>query len=119
MALVIRIRPPHGQTSVFEPRKYSPNVPVDQQLDNFFDQTWVQHGTPEILFIKRAARASDRWGGHIAFPGGVREQSDTDDYAVSTRETEEETGLSLANSNSINIGNLPERLVTAAWGKRP
>jgi 8-oxo-dGTP pyrophosphatase MutT (NUDIX family) len=50
---------------------------------------------PEILFIKRAERASDPWSGHIAFPGGRYEPSDPDLRATAVRETREEIGLDL------------------------
>lgn len=39
------------------------------QLQEFFDEPWVKKATPEILFIKRASRLTDKWSGHIAFPG--------------------------------------------------
>ena len=119
VALVIRFRPHHGHVSRFELPKYADSVSFDQCLESLFDQEWVRHGTAEALFIQRAARAGDRWGGHVALPGGMREASDADDCAVSIRETKEETGLSLEEHYCLRIGNLPERLVTAAWGKRP
>ncbi len=50
---------------------------------------------PEILFIRRAERASDPWSGHIAFPGGRHEPSDPDLRATAIRETREEIGLDL------------------------
>lgn len=53
-------------------------------------------GTPEILFIKRAQRASDPWSGHMAFPGGRRDKTDASLLETATRETREEIGIDLA-----------------------
>ena len=120
VALVIRIRPAFPQDAPFDQEKCSSNVqPFETCLDNFFSQTWVQHGDPEVLFIKRAARVGDRWTSHIAFPGGKREPNDVDDRATSMRETREETGLGLDTDHSLFIGNLPERVITMMWGKTP
>ncbi len=50
----------------------------------------------EILFIKRAEKPGDPWSGHMAFPGGHREESDADLKAAAMRETLEEIGLDLS-----------------------
>lgn len=50
----------------------------------------------EILFIQRAARPTDPWSAHIAFPGGHREPNDHSDLHAAMRETREEIGLDLA-----------------------
>lgn len=47
-----------------EPKPLSSNVV--EQTRQFFDQAWVKNGTPEILYIKRAQRASDRWSAHVS-----------------------------------------------------
>lgn len=47
----------------------------------------------EILFIQRSERLGDPWSGHIAFPGGKREEGDADDAATAAREAMEETGI--------------------------
>ncbi len=52
-------------------------------------------GGTELFFIKRAASPLDRFSGHIAFPGGMKEESDPDMLATAVRETFEETGLNL------------------------
>lgn len=52
-------------------------------------------GETEVLFIKRAQRPGDLWSGHMAFPGGHWEPSDTDLAATAVRETREEIGLDL------------------------
>ncbi|KAF9974846.1 hypothetical protein BGZ73_001661 [Actinomortierella ambigua] len=66
-----------------------------ESLEEFFGQTWVQTGTPEILFIERATRKTDRWSGHVALPGGKQELHE-DDQETAARETLEEIGLDLA-----------------------
>ncbi len=50
---------------------------------------------PELLFIKRAELERDPWSGHVAFPGGRVEPSDTSLEATATRETFEELALDL------------------------
>ena len=55
-----------------------------------------------ILFIRRALHESDPWSGHIAFPGGHEEQSDTDLLQTVIRETEEEVGIMLSPSDCIS-----------------
>ena len=120
VALVIRIRPPFRQEAVFDQEKCSSSAqPFQASLVNFFSQSWVQHGDPEVLFIKRAARAGDRWTSHVAFPGGKRDPGDSDDRATSIRETMEETGLNLDTDHSLFIGNLPERVIRMMWGETP
>lgn len=48
-----------------------------------------------ILLIRRAERAGDPWGGHMALPGGRREPGDVDLLATAVRETWEEVGVKL------------------------
>lgn len=79
----------------------------------------MQHGDPELLFIKRAARVGDRWTGHVALPGGKRDPEDEDDKATAIRESQEEVGLDLTTGHLIYIGNLPERVVTTSFGSVP
>lgn len=87
-------------------------------LASFFSQEWVQYGTPELLFIKRASRKGDRWTSHIALPGGKRDPGDADDKAAAIRESIEEVGLDVS-THGIPCGNLPQRIVTTHWGKKP
>jgi NUDIX domain len=121
VALVVKIRPsyadglstsssPNGMTTKSEARPES--------LKEFFTQSWVQNGDPEVLFIKRAGRVGDRWSGHTALPGGRRDPGDEDDRAAAVRETREEVGLDLTHSDCMYAGNLPERVVTTTWGKK-
>jgi len=88
-------------------------------LDTFFEQDWVKHGDPELLFIKRAPRIGDKWNGHVALPGGKRDPEDADDQVTAVREAMEEVGIDLSYTNAIAVGNLPQRIVTTSWGKVP
>ena len=111
VAFVIRIQPSYSHWPTDSTSKA-------EDLDSFFAQDWAQHGDPEVLFIKRASRKGDRWTSHIALPGGKRDPEDADDQAAAVREAWEEVGLDL-NEYAIPCGNLPQRLVTTHWGKKP
>lgn len=100
---------------------YSRRPPIDEaarSLDEYFASDWTQHGEPQVLFIKRAARKGDRWTSHIALPGGKRELDIEDDKAAAIRETFEEVGIDL-DKDAIYVGNLPQRVVTTQWGAVP
>ena len=64
-------------------------------------------GDLELLFIERAARATDPWSGQIAFPGGRREATDGTLEDTAVRETREEVGLDLRHDGAI-VGALDE-----------
>lgn len=51
---------------------------IPTQLEEFFAQEWVQREdtVAEIMYIKRASRKTDKWSGHVAFPGGRMEGED-------------------------------------------
>lgn len=121
VALVLRVRPTyaHWPDSPSLPAEQYRAISTEQRLDTFFSQPWVRHGTPEVLFIKRASRVGDRWTGHVALPGGKRDPEDTDDRAAAIREASEEVGLDLTTNDYVYIGNLPERVVTTSWGSVP
>lgn len=55
----------------------------------------VSMDTLEMGFILRAASPLDRWSGQLAFPGGRRDDTDTNDLFTALRETREEIGLEL------------------------
>jgi 8-oxo-dGTP pyrophosphatase MutT (NUDIX family) len=52
-------------------------------------------GLAEMLLIKRAHYEGDPWSGHIALPGGRREERDEDLVATAVRETQEEVAIDL------------------------
>jgi 8-oxo-dGTP pyrophosphatase MutT (NUDIX family) len=49
----------------------------------------------ELLLIKRATSERDPWSGHMALPGGRRDDADADLQETARRETLEETGVDL------------------------
>ncbi|ETN43865.1 uncharacterized protein HMPREF1541_10996 [Cyphellophora europaea CBS 101466] len=117
VAVIIRVRPPFKPVPA--PNESVVDVGTTESpattLEEFFAKAWVQDGDPEVLFIKRAGRAGDRWSGHTALPGGKRDPEDPDDVAAAIRETREEIGLDL--TTALAAGNLPERIVATTWGK--
>ncbi|KLT40136.1 hypothetical protein CC85DRAFT_287844 [Cutaneotrichosporon oleaginosum] len=129
VALIIRMKPAPGL--VFEgavPNGYAgPVVPqeefgVGMQFDDFLRLDWVNHPdtVPELLFIRRAPAGGggSRWSSHIAFPGGRQEPSDDSAVYTALRETWEEIGIDLAESNFVQVGRLDEREITTSLGKR-
>jgi 8-oxo-dGTP pyrophosphatase MutT (NUDIX family) len=67
-------------------------------------------GALDLLLIERAQREGDPWSGHMAFPGGRVDATDASDRAAAERETLEEVGLSLANSELLGrLDDLPGR----------
>ena len=76
-----------------------------------------EHGETQILMIKRAERSSDPWSGHMAFPGGRMDKTDRHGFDVAVRETEEEIGLQLVDSDPC-IGRLSEIMTHFQWGRR-
>ena len=57
----------------------------------------------DICFIRRTEREDDPWSGHVAFPGGRAEADDTSASAVAERETFEEIGMALQQSQRIGV----------------
>ena len=53
-------------------------------------------GELDFLLIKRAKSERDPWSGHMALPGGRRDEMDDDLRHTARRETLEETGVDLA-----------------------
>ncbi|KAJ4369918.1 hypothetical protein N0V83_005682 [Neocucurbitaria cava] len=138
VALILRIQPNYSHWPAFSDKPLptlarSPSVRrrssaastashkfnFEAILDAFFEQDWVKHGDPEVLFIKRATRVGDKWNGHVALPGGKRDPEDDDDAVTAMREALEEVGIDLGYNNAIAVGNLPQRIVTTSWGKVP
>ncbi|CAO1618336.1 unnamed protein product [Sympodiomycopsis kandeliae] len=96
----------------------STTTPTQQTLSSFFSLPWVERGVPEILYIKRATRPTDKWSAHVAFPGGRRDETDEDALYTAMRETWEEVGLDLADRDFLQIGQLDDREITSSLGKR-
>ncbi len=55
----------------------------------------------ELLLIRRARREGDPWSGHIAFPGGRLDPADAGPREAAMRETAEEVGLVLDESEFV------------------
>ncbi len=51
--------------------------------------------SPHLLLIQRAFHPLDPWSGHLAFPGGRQDPTDTDLLQTAVRETWEEIGIQL------------------------
>jgi 8-oxo-dGTP pyrophosphatase MutT (NUDIX family) len=51
------------------------------------------HEELELLLIKRAEHETDPWSGHMALPGGRRDDTDEDLLHTAMRETAEEVGI--------------------------
>ena len=64
-------------------------------------------GDAEILLIQRAEREDDPCSGHMAFPGGRREEGDATLLATAIRETREEVGLDLTEQGAL-LTRLPD-----------
>ncbi len=54
-----------------------------------------ERGLADVLLMKRAERAGDRWSGHISMPGGRESDGDSDLLSTAIRETHEEVGIDL------------------------
>ena len=59
----------------------------------------------DLLFIRRAEKQGDPWSGHMAFPGGHKDPTDTSLIAAAIRETHEEIGVDLTRIGT-HIGTL-------------
>lgn len=60
-----------------------------------------QHDHLEVLFIKRALNPKDHWSGHLAFPGGKKDETDTSLLEACLREVQEEVGLKLTKTSLL------------------
>jgi 8-oxo-dGTP pyrophosphatase MutT (NUDIX family) len=119
--LILRIQPHYSHwlnTSAIS--QDTQTLSSKQRLNAFFAQEWVQHGDPEILFIKRAASNKDHWTSHVAFPGGRKDPEDEDDCETAIRETWEEVGIDLREESgyAVHCGNTEQSIITSNWGKK-
>jgi len=64
------------------------------------------HRSLELLLIRRAAKDTDPWSGHVALPGGRRDAVDPDLLATARRETLEEVGVDPGQAGML-LGSLP------------
>jgi 8-oxo-dGTP pyrophosphatase MutT (NUDIX family) len=65
------------------------------------------HDELEVLLIKRAEQEADPWSGHMALPGGRRDNDDVDLLHTAVRETEEEVGVAISRDMQL-LGALDE-----------
>jgi 8-oxo-dGTP pyrophosphatase MutT (NUDIX family) len=56
---------------------------------------------PSMLLIKRKERVGDPWSGQMAFPGGFWSPADGSLEITARRETDEETGIALADAGVL------------------
>lgn len=69
----------------------------------------------KVLMFRRATYKDDPWSGHMAFPGGKREDIDVDVFDTARRESHEELGLTLP-KEAIRISDLYHRkLIVSAF----
>jgi 8-oxo-dGTP pyrophosphatase MutT (NUDIX family) len=122
VCLIIRIRPHYSHPPPFDAFVPDPTAVTRENLSSFFSQRWVRHGDPEILYIKRAANKRDKWTGHVAFPGGRRDETDKNDLEAAVREAKEEVGIDLTprgSAGAISCGGLSQEVIPGSWGKVP
>jgi len=57
----------------------------------------IRVSAPEdsVLLLRRNTNPNDPWSGHFSFPGGRKDEEDSNLLATCTRETFEETGITL------------------------
>jgi 8-oxo-dGTP pyrophosphatase MutT (NUDIX family) len=67
----------------------------------------------ELVLIERVHRDGDPWSGHMALPGGKREDADSDLAATAARETREEVGIALDQP----VGRLDDQVGRTSGGR--
>ena len=55
----------------------------------------------ELLVIQRALAERDHWSGHLALPGGRKDERDADLQETAVRETSEEVGIDLSSGGEV------------------
>jgi len=103
VAMIFRIKdhnhPIHlSSTSCKRSDSSNPEICTHDKLNTL----WVELDSPslELLLVKRATNPRDLHSGQIAFPGGKCDNSETD-YEAVLRETMEEVGLDLQNTQKF------------------
>ena len=71
---------------------------------------------PEVFLIRRSEHPDDPWSGHMAFPGGRKDDIDETLLATAHRETLEEVGLSLI-EDADALGRLDDLQAVARGGR--
>lgn len=91
IACILRLTPPSSSIST-SPLKFDS---VDEVLNYMSNDAYnIESSRLEILFIKRAMRPGDPWGGHVAWPGGFLNSEESVVSGV-RREVLEELGIDL------------------------
>ncbi|KAJ2637326.1 hypothetical protein GGF40_002426, partial [Coemansia sp. RSA 1286] len=89
-----------------------------QSIHRFVNHPVLRNSQAQVLFIQRAKYPGDPWSGHIGFPGGKREKSDISDRQTAERETMEELGLDLSNTEKFcYMGRLDDTSVLTFFDK--
>lgn len=73
---------------------------------------------PSVLLMRRAERRGDPWSGHVSFPGGRVDPSDTSTRAAALRELQEEAALPPAQPLAP-VGRLSDLLTREHGRHRP
>lgn len=94
----------HPQAAGLEP---APDEPLGADIQRAAVAAVLRfdRAAPEVLLMKRSARAGDHWSGQISMPGGREASIDDSLYMSAVRETYEEVGLDLE-SHARLIGRL-------------
>ena len=98
VAIIIRSQPPLPLSVIHSSSPTSPHQTHDDPAPAL-----------QVLFMKRAPREGDPWSGHVSFPGGRVEHSDSSLLHTAIRETQEEVALDLR----------PDTGRYAFWGRGP
>jgi 8-oxo-dGTP pyrophosphatase MutT (NUDIX family) len=99
-AVAVLLRP--ARTGASDPADPVPVAATTRGGDN------VAAPPLDLLLIKRAAHPRDPWSGHMALPGGRRDDDDASLAWTAIRETREETGVRLPGPASRGfLGTLP------------
>jgi len=84
-------------------RHYQPKIKAHDSMINAAVSLVLRNSArgPEFLLMQRAKHINDPWSGQMAFPGGKFETQDASYKQTAIRETEEEVGLGLQDSEFV------------------